>query len=444
MSDKKSEYHESSAAALYARARAVMPGGCSRNTVFRKPYPLYAVRGEGCYLFDIEGKRRIDFANNMASLIHGHASPAIVAAVTEQLQLGTGYTMATEVEVQYAEYLCGRVSSFDKIRFVNSGTEAVMSALKAARAYTGRPKIAKVEGAYHGLYDYAEISQTSQPANWGSADHPESVPVSHGTPSSAMADVVVIPFNDIDRAIAILDDNVKDLACVLIDLVPHRVGLIPANPDFVAGLREWTRKNNVLLILDEVITLRCGFGGAQEMFGVEPDLTAMGKMIGGGFPVGALAGRDDVMSVMDPGVEPVLFPHSGTFSANPITMVAGRVAMEAFDHAAVSRLNQLGDLARARITEAIKIAGVAACVTGAGSMFRIHMKETPPANYREAYSSAAEKSMRQAFLEHMQENGILLVNTCTGMLSTPMTSVEIDTLAQVAVEGFKKAKDKAG
>ncbi|HEY4369653.1 MAG TPA: aspartate aminotransferase family protein [Steroidobacteraceae bacterium] len=442
MINPKSEDNTASAAAIYARALAVMPGGCSRNTVFRNPHPIYAARGEGCYLIDIEGRRRIDFANNMAALIHGHAAPAIVAAVTEQVQLGTGYTMATEVEVQYAEYLCDRVPSFDKIRFVNSGTEAVMCALKAARAFTGRPKIAKVEGAYHGLYDYAEISQTSQPANWGDAERPESVPVTYGTPSSAVADVVVIPFNDIDRAIAILDDHAAELACVLIDLVPHRVGLMAASPEFVAGLREWTRKNNVLLVLDEVITLRCCFGGAQEIFDLKPDLTAMGKMIGGGFPVGALAGRDDVMSVMDPRTEPVLFPHSGTFSANPITMVAGLAAMQAFDRAAVSRLNQLGDLARARLTEAIKIAGVPACVTGIASMFRIHMKETPPANYREAYVSAVEKSMRQAFLDHMLENGILLVNTCTGMLSTAMTDFEIDTLAEVAVKGFKKIKDK--
>lgn len=442
MFNPKSDYNDTSAAALYARALAVMPGGCSRNTVFRNPHPFYAARGEGCYIIDIEGKRRIDFANNMAALIHGHAAPAVVAAVTEQLQLGTGYTMATEVEVQYAEYLCDRVPSFDKIRFVNSGTEAVMCALKAARAYTGRPKIAKVEGAYHGLYDYAEISQTSQPANWGNAERPESVPVTYGTPSSAVADVVVIPFNDIDRAIAILDDHAKDLACVLIDLVPHRVGLIPASPAFVAGLREWTRKNNVLFVLDEVITLRCRFGGAQEMFDLAPDLTAMGKLIGGGFPVGALAGRDDVMSVMDPRIEPVLFPHSGTFSANPITMVAGWTAMKAFDRAAVSRLNELGDLARARLNEVIKIAGATACVTGAGSMFRIHMKETPPANYREAYVSSIEKSMRQTFLDHMLENGVVLINTCTGMLSTPMTSAEIDVLAEVALEGFRKIKHK--
>lgn len=425
-------------AALYARACAVMPGGCSRNTVLRKPHPLYAAYGEGCHIVDIEGRRRIDFANNMASLIHGHAPPAIVAAVTAQLQLGTGYTMATEAEVLYAEYLCERVPSFEKIRFVNSGTEAVMSAVKASRAYTGRAKIAKVEGAYHGLYDYAEVSQTSKPENWGSAARPASVPVAHGTPRSALDDVVIIPFNDLERATAILDDHADELACVLIDLVPHRVGLIPADAAYVSGLRQWTRQHDVLLVCDEVITLRCEFGGAQQLLGAEPDLTAMGKMIGGGFPVGALAGRDEVMSVMDPLSDPVLFPHSGTFSANPITMVAGRMAMQAFDQAAVVRLNQLGELARARLTEAIRISDAAACVTGAGSMFRIHMKHTPPANYREVFASAAELSMRRTFIDHMVENGILLIDTCSGMLSTPMTSAEIDHLAEVAVGGFRK------
>jgi glutamate-1-semialdehyde 2,1-aminomutase len=315
-----------------------------------------------------------------------------------------------------------------------------MSAVKASRAYTGRAKIAKVEGAYHGLYDYAEVSQTSKPANWGSAERPESVPVAYGTPRSALDDVVIIPFNDLERATAILDDHADDLACVLIDLVPHRVGLIPADAEYVSGLRQWTRRHDVLLVCDEVITLRCDFGGAQQLLGADPDLTAMGKMIGGGFPVGALAGRDEVMSVMDPLSDPVLFPHSGTFSANPITMIAGRTAMQAFDQAAVTRLNQLGELARARLTEAIRIADAPACVTGAGSMFRIHMKDTPPANYREVFASAVELSMRRAFIDHMVENGILLIDTCSGMLSTPTTSAEIDRLAEVAVGGFRKIK----
>ena len=427
----------SQSARLYQRALAVMPGGCSRNTVLRKPHPLYAARGAGCYITDIEGVRRIDFANNMASLVHGHAPPAIVDAVTEQLQLGTGYTMATEAEIRFAEHMCSRAPAFEKIRFVNSGTEAIMSAVKASRAFTGRAKIAKVEGAYHGQYDYAEVSQNPGPSNWGEINHPSSVPVAYGTPASALDDVIVIPFNDADRAIAILEQNVGDLACVLIDLLPHRVGLIPADKDFVHKLRQWTRDNNVLLVCDEVITFRCAYGGAQASYDIEPDLTAMGKMIGGGFPVGALAGSNAVMSVMDPLADKVLFPHSGTFSANPVTMTAGRIAMELFDPQAIDRLNELGEQARVAIRHAIEAADVPACVTGRASMFRIHMKPKPPGNYREAYDLAGEDALRKEFLDYALANGILLVSTCTGMLSTAMTSKEVDHLADVVERAFR-------
>ena len=417
-----------------------MPGGCSRNTVLRKPHPFYAARGEGCYLTDIEGVSRIDFANNMASLIHGHALPEIVDAITEQMQLGTGYTMATEAEVRFAEHMCGRAPAFEKIRFVNSGTEAVMTAVKASRAFTGRAKIAKVEGAYHGQYDYAEVSQNSAPSNWGTPDRPSSTPVAYGTPASALDDVIVIPFNDADRAIAILEHHTADLACVLVDLIPHRVGLISADQDFVKRLREWTKNNNVLLVCDEVITFRSNYGGAQASYGIKPDLTAMGKMIGGGFPVGALAGTDAVMSVLDPLADKILFPHSGTFSANPVTMTAGRIAMELFDQPAIDRLNDLGEHARTVISEVIRAVDVPACVTGSGSMFRIHMKAEPPRNYREAYDSAGEANLRKDFLDFTAANGLLLVGTCTGMLSTAMGRKEIDRLADVVEGAFRKIK----
>jgi glutamate-1-semialdehyde 2,1-aminomutase len=434
---KPDQRSPSRSARLYQRALDVMPGGCSRNTVLRKPHPLYAAHGEGCYITDIEGVRRIDFANNMASLIHGHALPAIVDAVSKQLHLGTGYTMATEAEVLFAEHMCSRAPAFEKIRFVNSGTEAIMSAIKASRAFTGRAKIAKAEGAYHGQYDYAEVSQNPGPSTWGAVNSPSSVPVAHGTPASALDDVVVIPFNDADRAIAILEQHADELACVLIDLLPHRVGLIPAQPEFVQKLREWTSNNNVLLVCDEVITFRSNYGGAQAAYGIEPDLTAMGKMIGGGFPVGALAGSDAVMSVMDPLADNVLFPHSGTFSANPVTMTAGRIAMELFDQAAIDRLNDLGEQARAAITAAILAADVPACVSGTASMFRIHMKPRPPGNYREAYDVAGENALRKGFLDYALDNGIFLVGTCTGFLSTAMTANEIDQLAEVAEGAFR-------
>ncbi|MFT5483872.1 MAG: glutamate-1-semialdehyde 2,1-aminomutase [Halieaceae bacterium] len=430
--------HLSPSAALHRRGLAVMPGGCSRNTVLRKPHPLYAERGEGCYVIDIDGVKRIDFANNMASLIHGHAHPQIVEQVTEQLHKGTAFTLATEAEILYAEHLTSRNTSFEKMRFVNSGTEAVMCCLKAARAYTGREKIAKVEGAYHGSYDFAEVSQTANPGNWGALENPASVPVSFGTPASVLNDVVIIPFNDIERALAVLDLHARELACIMVDLMPHRIGLQPADSAYIQALHTWAKANDVLLVCDEVITLRTNYGGAQESYNIVPDLTAMGKMIGGGFPVGALAGRAAVLDVMDPWADKVLFPHSGTFSANPVTMVAGLTAMELFDRAAVERLNKLGDYARESIRSAIAVAGITACVTGAGSMFRVHMKAQIPNNYREVYASKEEAQRISFMLDYLFDNGIIMINTCSGALSTPMTEVEIDTMTEVMLAGFRR------
>ena len=427
-------------AALYERAQAVMPGGCSRNTILRKPHPVYAAKGEGCYVTDIEGVRRIDFANNVASLIHGHAHPEIVAGVKKQLDFGSAFSVGTEIEVDYAEQLVARNPNFERLRFVNSGTEAVMSCLKAARAFTGRPKIAKVEGSYHGLYDYAEVSQTAKPANWGDLNAPSSVPVAHGTPASALDDVVVIPFNDPERAIAILDAHKDSIAGVMVDLLPHRIGVIPASTEFVQTLRNWATENDALLIFDEVITFRTDFSGAQQAYDVSPDLTALGKMIGGGFPVGAIAGRAEVLEVMNPLKGPAKFPHYGTFSANPITLTAGSIAMSLFDQPAVAKLNALADKAREGIAEAIKVADVPACVTGRGSMFRIHLKENAPTSYRDAFVGPEEQACVSALLNHFFDNGLIMVETCSGLLSTPMSQKEIDHLADVALAGLRKIK----
>ena len=204
----------------------------SRNTVLRRPHPLYAAHASGCRITDVDGVERIDFANNMASLIHGHSHPAIVAAVTDQLSRGTAYTLATEVELLFAEHLCARAASFEQIRFFNSGTEAVMCAIKAARAFTGRRKIAKAEGTYHGTYDYAEVSQNATPDTWGPLNSPARLPVAAGTPQSVLDDVIVVPFNDAERSLDILHRHAGEIACVLLDVMPHRAGLCPATPEF--------------------------------------------------------------------------------------------------------------------------------------------------------------------------------------------------------------------
>ncbi|MER8849655.1 aspartate aminotransferase family protein [Mesorhizobium australicum] len=430
----------SKSAALFERAKSVLPGGCSRNTILRKPHPIYVERGQGCYVYDVEGVRRTDFANNIASLIHGHAHPAIVAAVSEQLQKGTAFTLGTEVEIDYAEYIRSRNPAFERIRFVNSGTEAVMASLKAARAFTGRPKIAKVEGAYHGLYDYAEASQTAKPDNWGQPERPSSVAVSRGTPQRLLDDVVVIPFNDAQRALEILDEHRDQLACVLVDLLPHRIGVVQAAEDFIQALRRWTEHNGALLIFDEVITFRSKFGGAQQWYDVQPDITALGKMIGGGFPAGAIAGTAEVMEVLNPLNGPAPFPLSGTFSANPITMIAGHTAMKLYDREAVDRLNALGDRARGSIGEAIKTADVPACVTGRGSMFRIHLSADAPENYRQAYLSPEKAALLSTFVGHLFDGGLLMVETGTGFLSTAMSEHDIDDMAAVVLIALRKMK----
>lgn len=428
---------------IYKQAVEVIPGGVSRNTIYRKPFPNYAGTASGCYITDIEGTKRIDFANNMASLIHGHAHPEIVNAVIQQLQKGTAYTMASEIEVAFAQLLTKRAKGFEKIRFVNSGTEAVMAMIKASRAFTGRPKIAKAEGAYHGTYDFAEVSQTANPANWGDINSPISVPVAYGTPKEVLDDVVIFPYNDIERTIAILNRQSDQIACVVIDPVPHRVGLLQGTSEFIEAIYNWTRKNGALLVFDEVVTFRVNYGGAQEKYPVTPDITALGKIIGGGFPVGAIAGRSDVMKVLDLREPNLKFPYSGTFSANPITMTAGFTAMELFDQDAVLRLNAFTNSAISQIEEVISLVDVPVSITGAGSMFRFHLMPIPPTTYREAYQTVEVRTVINELLDFLYFNeNILMVNTFACMFSTVLTQKEIDKLTEGLFRAFKTLKPK--
>lgn len=434
---------KSSSEKLYKQAQKVLAGGVSRNTVYHEPFPNYANTASGCYITDIEGNARIDFANNMAALIHGHSFPPVIDAVIEQLKKGTAYTLASEIEVAYAKHLIKRVESFERIRFVNSGTEAVMAMIKASRAFTGRSKIAKAEGAYHGTYDFAEVSQTANPSNWGAIEHPASVPLAHGTPPDVSKDVIIYPYNDIEHTLSLLDRFASDIACVIIDPVPHRVGLMPGTNAFIEAVYDWTRKNDALLVFDEVITFRVNYGGAQENYSVKPDLTSLGKIIGGGFPVGAVAGRQDVMKVFDPHEKNLLLPYSGTFSANPITMTAGYKAMQYFDKKAVAKLNALTQKAVGQIREVIQLADVPVSVTGAGSMFRMHLKATPPTTYREAYLSKEAGTLVKELLDYMYyEEKILMINTFSCMLSTVMTQKEIDRLTEGLFRAFKAFKPR--
>jgi glutamate-1-semialdehyde 2,1-aminomutase len=307
----------SRSAELWARARAVMPGGNSRTTVFTAPYPTYAASAAGCSVTDVDGHTRLDFVNNYTSLIHGHAHPRITEAVVQQLSRGTAMSFPTEAEVRLAEVLVDRVGSIEQLRFTNSGTEAVMMAVQAARAFTGRPRIARFEGCYHGAY----------------TDHE--------------AGDLILPFNDAEAVEQALERHADELAAVIVDPLPHRPGFVDPIEGFLARLRELTRDHDVLLISDEIISFRVAHAGAQARFGYEADLTTLGKIIGGGFPVGAFGGRAEVMAVFDPTrtVGPRV-AHGGTFNANPVTMVAGYQAMTMLPPSEFDRLAAVGQRVR--------------------------------------------------------------------------------------------------
>lgn len=408
---------------LYDRGLRVFPDGTTRITVERDPVPRYAKAGRGAYLEDVDGNRLLDLNNNFTTLIHGHAYAPIVEAVSSQLACGSCFANPTEHEINLAELLIDRIPSVERVRFVNSGTEAVMFAIKAARAFTGRPAIARIEGSFHGAYDWAEIGQAGTPSSWGSPQDPVPVPLYAGVPTTVADDVLVLRFNDVE-GLQRLEDAADRLSCVLIDPMPSRAGLIAAEPDFLTALTETSRRNGVLVVADEVLNLRQGYQGACARHGLKPDLVAMGKIIGGGFPIGAIGGREDVMRVFGSRQARGSLPQGGTFSANPVSMLAGTIAMRALTKDEFDRLERLGNDVRGGLSDTIKRHGAPFSVTGAASLFRIHPKESPPRDFRQAFCNGDEAERLMRLHRHFLASGILLPSGAAASLSTPMGAAE--------------------
>jgi glutamate-1-semialdehyde 2,1-aminomutase len=414
---------------LYDRAISVMPGGNTRTTVFTHPHPLYAARGDGPRIWDADGQGYIDVINNYTSLIHGHAHPDIVAAMCRQAALGSCFSMPTESEIALAELLCARVASIERVRFANSGSEAVMMAIKAARGFTGRAKIAKVEGSYHGSYDYMEVSEDSTPAEWG-APEPRNIPYSKGNSLAVLDEVVVLPLNDLELTDSILRRHADRLAAVIIDALAPRIGLIPATPEWLSLVRRLCDEFGIVLISDEVISFRVAWGGAQDAFGFRADLTALGKIIGGGLPVGAVGGRADIMQVFDPTAGKPAVPHGGTFNANPMTMVAGLVAMELMTKDAYAALARRGDQVARGITQALADTGRDGQVTGMASLRRVHFNARALRDYRTAYPSETERQQMAAFYQGLVAAGVMAAPTGLMALSTSMTDTDVDEVVR--------------
>jgi glutamate-1-semialdehyde 2,1-aminomutase len=424
----------SASRALFDRALRVMVAGTTRHIPWQDPFPMFAASCQGTRVTDVDGANILDLVMNNAALIHGHAPAPVMEAVQAQLWRGTACTLPFEVEVTLAELLCARVPSLEKIRFCNSGTEAVMLAIKAARAYTNRPKIVKVEGIYHGMYDYAEVSLDPKPDNWG--NDPGRIGYSRGVPQGVLDDVIIVPWNQPDALRRILRDEAASVAAILLDPVSGGTGFTPPTPAFLDAVHRTAHEIGALVIYDEVLCFRLGLHGAQGRLGDRrPDMTVLAKIIGGGFPVGAIGGRSDVMeAVFEHRRGKPLLPASGTFTANPISMTAGLASMQMLDPASFEALDHIGETARAIVREAFAETGVAGQVTGIGSLMAIHLHRRPIHDYRSAFPAPSEAASLRALQLAMLKRGVLI--TVRGIAYLPLIMAEADfALLATALRG---------
>ena len=408
--------------ALHERAVKAMPGGTTRTTTYFDPYPLYIDRGDGCRIWDVDGTERIDMLGNYTAMILGHAHPKVVEAIRRQASRGTAFAAANPIEVELATLLCERVPSLELVRFCNSGTEATMFAMRLARAFTGRSKVARIEGGYHGTHDYAEVSTHPALIDAGADDNPVARPDSIGTPQWALTDTVVLPFNNADAAERILREHGGQVAAVILEPIIGAGGVIASSHDFLERLRSVTRELGMLLIFDEVISLRVAPGGAQQLYGITPDLTTMGKIIGGGLPVAAFGGRADVMELMDPRREPNV-PQGGTYNGNPLGMAAGLAAMKELTPDVYENLNRKGARVKDQLTEVFASHDLPAQVNAAGSLLAIHFTDVPVVDYRT--KSTSNPKITHDFFLGLVNHGVLMAPRAMGALSTPMEERDI-------------------
>ena len=416
-------------AELHRRAARFMPGGETRDSIWWPPFPTYVVEGEGSRVRDLDGNERVDFIYNMTTLILGHRHPAVVKALQEQAELGPSFPAPAPSEVRWAELMCERVESVERIRFTNSGTEATMNAIRAARAFTGREKIGKFEGGYHGAHDFANVSVATPLEKAGDPLRPNAVLVSEGVPASVAETAVVMPYNNLAASERIIRENASDLAAVIVEPV-WGMGMVPSEEGFLAGLRALADELGFLLIFDEVISFRVSLGGSQAHYGVRPDLTTFGKIIGGGLPVGAFGGREDVMAVYDPTGDGPRVPQAGTFNGNPMTAAAGIAALEALTPDVYNRLNTLGDTLRERLGDLIAEREAPMGVTGLGSLFSLQFTTERVRDYRSA-ATGDPRMQHQVFVGLLNE-GFVLSKRCAGCVSAAHTQEDVDALVAAA------------
>jgi glutamate-1-semialdehyde 2,1-aminomutase len=419
---------------LFARAQRVIPGGVNSPVRACRSVgtdPLFVTGGQGCHITTADGQRFIDLVGSWGPLILGHAPAEVLQAIAATMASGTTFGAPTELEVRFAEAVCAAVPSMQKVRAVSSGTEATMSALRLARGFTGRAIIIKADGGYHGHADFLLVAAGSGAATLG-------IPGSAGVPAGAARDTVVVPYNDVDAVARVLAEHGSQVAAVIVEPIAGNMGLVPPASGYLQGLRELTARHGALLIFDEVITgFRAGYGGAQALYGVTPDLTCLGKIIGGGLPAAAFGGRADIMDRLAPS-GPVY--QAGTLSGNPLAMAAGLATLEILRRPGTyERLEQLGARLGDGLLAAARAAGVEACLNRVGSAMTLFFAAGPVTDYAGARRSDTERYGR--FFRAMRERMVWLPPSQFEALFVSLAhgEAEVDEIVARAADSLRQS-----
>lgn len=409
-------------ASAFESALRVMPGGNSRTQLYFEPFPFYVDRAEGPYLHDLDAHRYLDVVNNYTSLIHGHPDAETVRVIAEQAARGTAHAAPSPSEIELAEEITGRVTSMEMVRFTNSGSEAVLYAIRLARHVTGRADVIKVEGGYHGGAESVQVSVKRL-----GADEPAALP-EEGVPENVASATHVIPFDDIDEAVRVIGQHGPSSAALIVEPIQGFGGGLRPPDGYLEAISKAASDTGTLVILDEIQTLRYAYGGIQQVLGLTPDLTVLGKLIGGGLPVGAFGGSEELMSMTDPRGRKVL-TQSGTFNANPLTMAAGVHALRKLTPAAIERLNSNGDNLRTWINHECAGLGIPLIVGGYGSLLQVHVGSELPTSYRQAKGRAIQPLTALFYL--LMERGVFTApSRVIVALSTAMADTQLHELRE--------------
>jgi glutamate-1-semialdehyde 2,1-aminomutase len=415
---------------LYERAKKVLPAGVSYGIRYFEPYPFYTAMAKGSKLYDVDGNEYVDFWLGHTALILGHSPQAIVEAVEKQIEKGTHYGTCHELEIQLAEQVVKMVPNAQMVRFTNSGTEANMYATRLARAYTGRNKVAKFEGGWHGGYDALHIG----------VKHPFNVPESAGLTTGALQDTILLPFNNLAGVKERLKN--KKVAAIVIEPILGAGGGVVAEKEFLKGLREYCDEKDILLIFDEVITgFRLAPGGAQQYYDVKADITVLGKILGGGFPIGAFCGNKKIMERLNAQIyeRPRYSFHGGTFTANPITMTAGLATLKLLENGKlINGLNNAGMKLRRRLKEIFDANNVKVQITGDSSLFNVHFTKEKVKDANTVFRADRKKLVEYNL--SLIAHGVFLLPTHTGALSSAHSKADMEKLFSETEEYAKKCK----